>query len=516
MRLIKILRDRVQIRTDLSEFEDIRIGDLMEIGDSDVKLATIVTSMSDMDTAAPAEDEEDFLLSQSMTMLECSIVGTLRDGIFEKSVSRYPTMSVEARRLEGHDLQLFTTADLFHDFVIGEYAECGVLAAVNGNRFFQRHSCIVGNTGSGKSETVAKILEEVSSLPGANLILFDIHGEYGHLSYVDNIKFGEEMDFPAWMFGLRDMAANILKIKEESATVAMTALRKCYQVLCPDGNEGKPIYFDYGQLISQMKLLNAEEVFTGEVYKTGDKAGMYKTVKGELNGKLSGVINTLESKLHDKRYDFLFMQHGPEYLYELAKRLLGGDKPVRNIDLSGIPHDIALPIIGAVTKLVYELQKASGRKDRPLTLVCDEAHVYIPTSFQLSASERRLVEVFEDIAKEGRKFGVTLLVASQRPSELNKTIMAQCANFIVMKLNNENDKAMIKGMLPDGSDSIIDETTMFAPGEAVIVGDAAQLPLKAKIALAQERPRSRTIDFWDEWAERKQFDAEGAVDAYLQ
>ncbi len=517
MRLIKILRNRVQIRTDSGEFSDVRIGDLMSVGDSNVTLAVMVASVSDADTTALAEEEEDYLLPpSSMMVLDCSIIGSIRDGAFEKVVSRYPTMAVDVKQIEGGSLQYLTTSDLFHDFIIGEYVESGVAAAVNGNRFFQRHSCIVGNTGAGKSETVASILEKAASRSGANLILFDLHGEYGHFSYVDNIKFGKEMDFPIWMFGLRDMAANILKVKEESATVAMSALRRCYRNLCPNGNEGKPEYFDYDRLIGEIKLLNAEEVSTGEVYKSGDKAGMYKTIKGELNGKLGGIINTMEEKLHDKRYSFLFTQHGPEYLYELANRLIGGDRPVRNIDLSGVPHDVAVAVVGAVTKTVYEIQKASGRKDRPLTFVCDEAHVYIPANFQLSASERRLVEIFENIAKEGRKFGVTLLVASQRPSELNKTIMAQCANFIVMKLNNENDKAMMKSMLPDGSCSIIDETTMFAPGEAVVVGDAAQIPLKVKVQLAKERPQSRTVDFWDEWAEEKPFDASVAVDAYLQ
>lgn len=149
-------------------------------------------------------------------------------------------------------------------------------------------------------------------------------------------------------------------------------------------------------------------------------------------------------------------------------------------------------------------------------IVCDEAHVYIPDNLQLAASEKRMVGVFENIAKEGRKFGVTLLVASQRPSELNKTIMAQCANFIVMKLNNEADKTIIKGMLPDGNEDIVDETTMFAPGEAIMIGDASPMPLKVKVQLAKVRPRSRTVDFWDEWAAGKRdIDYSNVVTEYL-
>ena len=151
----------------------------------------------------------------------------------------------------------------------------------------------------------------------------------------------------------------------------------------------------------------------------------------------------------------------------------------------------------------------------PITLVCDEAHVYIPNDFQLSASERRMVGTFEEIAKEGRKFGITLFPASQRPSELNKTIMAQCANFIVSKLNNENDKSMIKGMLPEGDASVVDATSTFRPGEVLIIGDAVPIPLKIQVCLAKERPQSRTIDFWDEWSKGKRTSMDEAIKAYM-
>ena len=128
-----------------------------------------------------------------------------------------------------------------------------------------------------------------------------------------------------------------------------------------------------------------------------------------------------------------------------------------------------------------------------------------------------MVEIFENIAKEGRKFGITLFVASQRPSELNKTIMAQCANYIVMKLNNENDKTMIKGMMADGSSGVIDSVTMFSPGDCLVVGDACPIPLKIHVGLARERPQSRTIAFWDEWKEgQKDADCSAYLEEYLE
>ena len=93
--------------------------------------------------------------------------------------------------------------------------------------------------------------------------------------------------------------------------------------------------------------------------------------------------------------------------------------------------------------------------------------------------------------------------------------MAQCANFIVSKLNNENDKSMIKGMLPDGSEDVINSTTTFSPGEVLLIGDAVPIPIKIKVSLAKERPQSRTIEFWDRWNQKQDFDFEKEIHAYM-
>lgn len=516
MKLIKILSDRIQIKTDEFEFFDARINDLISVSDGTVTLVTTVSIMTDSDTSSPLDGEDYISCPESIKMLECSIIGCIKEGKFYKAIDEYPTTNITADKITLEKFASMIGCSV-SGFQIGEYCTYKCPAVIDGNRFFQRHACIVGNTGSGKSETVARILEETAKLPGANIIVFDIHGEYSHISYVDNIKVGEGIDFPIWLFGLRDMAANLLKIKEESATVAMSALRKCYNKICPEGNEGKPVWFDYRALFTEMCKLNTQEVNTGDVYKSGDKAGMYKTVKGELNGKLTGIVNSMETMLHDRQYSFLFAPYGKDYLLGLMSRILCGEKPVKNIDLSDVPHDIAISIIGVLTKLIYGIrQSTDSGNTSPITLVCDEAHVYIPDNMHLSASEKRMTEIFENIAKEGRKFGVTLFVASQRPSELNKTIMAQCANFIVGKLNNENDKSMIKGMMPDGSESVIDSTTMFSPGDVLIVGDAAPIPMKIHVQLANERPRSRTIDFWDEWKKDRRMDVDAALLHYLE
>ena len=522
MKLVKILPDKIQIKTDDAEFKNSRLNDLISVSDGEVELVTMITAITDNDASIPLA-EDDFLadLQGSVKMIECSIFGSLVDGAFKQQIDRYPSVNVAIKSISEHEFGVMLAVDAVlrnTSFKIGKYASYDNDAYIDGNKFYQRHSCIVGNTGCGKSETVTKIIEETANNTNCNIVIFDIHGEYGKLSYVDNIKMGE-VPFPIWMLGFSDMVANILKVKEDN-TVAMSALRKAYYAQEPhkEKNEGKPTWFDFVFMAAYIETLNREVVETGEFYKTGDKAGQAKTIKGDYNGKLSGLVNNINTFLSDKRYQFLFGNESENYLYSFLNRIMGGDKPVKNIDLSDIPHDIAVLIIGAITKLIYNIQLMQKPGEiKPITLVCDEAHVYIPVDFQLSASQRRMVEIFENIAKEGRKFGITLFVASQRPSELNKTIMAQCANYIVMKLNNENDKTMIKGMMPDGSSGVIETVTMFQPGDALVIGDAAPIPMKVHVELAKERPQSGTINFWDEWKEGKRIESvDSQLAEYLQ
>lgn len=518
MKLIKMLPDRVQIKSNDKDFLKCHLNDLIRISDGTVELVTMISCLTDTDTDMSFEDDVFFPSVPSIKNIECSIIGSIVNGKFTNAIDKYPTTDVTAEIIEDKEFEKILESNNTSSFELGNYANYECSARVDGNKFYQRHSCIVGNTGSGKSETVAKIIEETVKNTNCNIVVFDIHGEYSKLSYVDSIEIGKDFPFPIWMLGFQSMCANILKLKEESATVAMSALRKAYYYQCPDSNEGKPFHFNFKEILSYLQALNVEQVETGEFYKTGDKAGMAKTVKGDYNGKLSSVINTMETLLSDKRYSFLFADESEKYLYTFINRIMGGEKCVKNIDLSNIPHDVAIIIIGVITNLIYNVQlhQKSG-EIKPITLVCDEAHVYIPVDFQLSASQRRIVDIFENIAKEGRKFGITLFVASQRPSELNKTIMAQCANFIVMKLNNENDKTMMKGIMSDGSSGVIETTTMFLPGDALVIGDCIPIPLKIHVDLADERPQSKTINFWDEWKKKKkEFNCEKYISEYMR
>jgi DNA helicase HerA-like ATPase len=138
----------------------------------------------------------------------------------------------------------------------------------------------------------------------------------------------------------------------------------------------------------------------------------------------------------------------------------------------------------------------------PVCLVCDEAHLYLPVRSDTDAAAKRALDTFERIAKEGRKYGVSLLVVSQRPSDVSKTILSQCNNFIALRLTNEQDQSAVKSVMPDSMAGIADVLPLLDIGEAIILGDAVLLPSRIKLDKPTATPLSLTKNFWREWAEK--------------
>jgi DNA helicase HerA-like ATPase len=513
MQLVKIFGDRIQIRSDLKQLMDTKINDLLLLTDGNIKIVCSVVGLTQSDASFASEGEEDYLDEFTGTnTIECNIIGSLVNGRFEKAIDNYPTTKVEISNIDLPLFEQMITYDKSTSFDVGRYASYDTRAFIDGNKFFQRHSAVIGNTGSGKSFTVTTMLEKIAKLKGSNVIVFDLHGEYSGLSFVKKIQFSNDFLFPFWMLSFSDIYSVFLKIKEETSTVQISALRKAFfKARESEESEDKPIYFNPTFFVAELERLNDEEEFTGEYYKTGDRAGQAKTVKGEYNGKLSILVNLLHEKLIDERYGFMFGNSNQLCLNSLLDKILNiNEKNVKVIDLSNLPHEIIPVVIGVLAKLIYQMQLVQDKEKRiPLNMVCDEAHVYIPSdNFKLGASQRRLLDIFEKIAKEGRKFGTSLTIVSQRPSELNKTITAQCANFLVLKMSNANDKQMINDMLAEGSKHILDAVSLFKPGDGIIIGDSTPIPLKIKIDKPKEEPNSNTINFWEIWLKENRIDVD--------
>lgn len=234
-------------------------------------------------------------------------------------------------------------------------------------------------------------------------------------------------------------------------------------------------------------------------------------VRGEKNEpyleqftRLLGRINT---KTEDRRLGFLFNPPDEtqqiDWLNRLAERLLSGTKNqkdnnggIKIVDFSDVPSDVLPLIVSLLANVIFTAcQWMSIEKRHPVCLFCDEAHLYLPVRSNSDSSDPISEKIFERIAKEGRKFGVGLVVISQRPSEVNRTILSQCNNLVAMRLTNGDDQSVIKSLLPDNLGGFGELLPILDTGEALVVGDAILLPTRVRVALPNCRPNSKTVNF---------------------
>jgi len=234
---------------------------------------------------------------------------------------------------------------------------------------------------------------------------------------------------------------------------------------------------------------------------------------GTLNGKLINFINRLENKIYDKRLDFLVGSKTKGVTFKDTLESIIGYKNeskanITIFDVSGIPFEVLSICVSLISRLIFEIgyynkkyRKKNGQEQNvPILVVYEEAHKYAPRS---SLSKYRASkEAIERIAKEGRKYGVTLLLASQRPSEISETIFSQCSSFISMRLTNKEDQNFVKRLLPDTVGDITNILPSLTEGEALLIGDAISVPSLVKIDPCEMPPSSSDIKYLDEWRDK--------------
>jgi hypothetical protein len=175
---------------------------------------------------------------------------------------------------------------------------------------------------------------------------------------------------------------------------------------------------------------------------------------------------------------------------------------IKVVDFSEVPSDVLPVMLGIVARLIYYLQFwMPDEKRHPVALICDEAHIYLPRD-KGNPNQQRALDNFEKIAKEGRKYGVALMIVSQRPSDVSATILSQCNNVMALRLTNSNDISAVKNMMPESMTSFMEMLPVLDIGEALVVGDAVLLPSRIRINQPAEPPLSATIDFWTEWSRK--------------
>lgn len=467
-------------------------------------------------------------------VVKITLIGTLldkfgtRENIFKRTLESVPEITAQCYIMNNEDLSNFMSVlsvnseGKDNSLKIGNYTlNKDATAYLDGNRLFQKHAVIVGSTGSGKSCTVATLIEEIAKLQSSNAVVFDIHGEYEPIigENIKHFKIAGPSDgvsdgfiyLPYWLLTYEEMISMMIDRSDNNApNQAMIFSRTVYKCkkdylisvgksdIVDDITIDSPTPYDIKTLLDELNAINSEVV-------PGAKAG--STKKGDFNGTLSRFIQRLENKVSDKRLNFLFSSDESllnyDYMVELCSNLMlpaSSNGGVKIIDFSEVPSDVLPLVVSLVARLIFSVQQWTDReKINPIAIFCDEAHLYIPQNTK-QGIEAQSLNSFERIAKEGRKYGIGLVVITQRPSEVDRTVLSQSSNFIAMRLTNADDQNVIKKLLPDSLGNFGELLPILDVGEALIVGDASLLPSRINVNKPNPEPNSATIGFWSEWS----------------
>jgi hypothetical protein len=486
-----------------------------------------------------AKDDPEATLPEN-NLVRVALIGTLVDkeglkkSVFKRTLETVPEIDADCFSLEGQRLTNFMqvislVSNDGPQLDLGRYAlDEDARAFLNGNRLFQRHAIVVGSTGSGKSYTTARLLDQIAELPQANAILFDIHGEYQtldsdeyrHLRIAGPGDIGKDLGLaegvlhlPFWLLGYEALVALFVDRSDQNAPNQAMLMTRCITdakraMLNPELHADilanftidSPVPFNIDTVYGELTELNQQMVQGAR----GDKQGPYYD-------KLSRLIARFEAKRNDRRLGFIF-QPPPAcmdmaWLSSATHFLIGsrgsqadGKGGIKIINFSEVPSDILPLMVSLIARLIFTVSQWTPPNNRhPIALFCDEAHLYIPERASSESADEISVGIFERIAKEGRKYGVGLVVISQRPSEVNRTVLSQCNNVIAMRLTNGDDQSVIKRLLPDSLGGFGDLLPVLDIGEAPVVGDASLLPTRVIVSKPRFTPNSATVDFWDRW-----------------
>lgn len=397
------------------------------------------------------------------------------------------------------------------------------------------------------------------SKKNSHVIIFDIHSEYSSAFTVDESeKFNlnkldvDNLKLPYWLMNAEELESIFIESNEQNSHNQLSQFKHAVILNKEKHNPeldkvtyDSPVFFSIEEVynyIYNKNNLTAYEKNSLKYFATLDDEIEYSeerlwhkidflsstgnskhetlgakiSKEGGFNGEFDRFISRLETKLNDKRLAFLLKpvkdddtSFKTNDFSEVIKQFLGYiDKSnVTVVDLSGIPFEVLSITVSLISRLMFDFafhyskirHSINKTNDIPFLIVCEEAHNYIPKTggAEFKASKKSI----ERIAKEGRKYGLSLMVVSQRPSEVSETIFSQCNNFIAMRLTNRVDQNYIKALLPDSSSSLIDLLPSLNQGEAFVVGDSVIIPSLVQLPKPNPEPKSASIDTYKEWAE---------------
>ena len=440
---------------------------------------------------------------------------TTRETKFFRGVRTYPVLGEAAYNMSPLELSTIFNREGEACIDVGRLQQDNsIIAKVRVDDLLSKHFAILGSTGSGKSCTVALVLQAIlDANPQGHVVLFDPHNEYSK-SFGDKAEAitGDTLDLPLWIFDFVEtcelLCSDIEDHAREEEEILHDVILKAKQLF--DRSLQK------NDVSSQLNLDDLEAELQRSTHISLDSPVPYrirdvvKLVDHNM-GKLENANNLapykrlkrrINSIIADPRYGFIFKnQTSPRPIEDLVGRIFRlpvNGKPISCLDFSSIPSEMLNIVVSVVSRLAFELATWSERK-LPILLVCEEAHRYIPKDRNLGFHSTR--RIISRIAKEGRKYGVSLAIVSQRPSELEPSTLSQCSTIFSMRLSNEVDQKFVEAAVPDGATELLSFLPSLGVAEAMVFGESVNLPMRVILnnLAAEFRPHSSSAQFTELW-----------------
>lgn len=419
---------------------------------------------------------------------------------FKRGVTRYPVPGALVYPATTEDLRQVYASDGRSAVTIGKvYPTKDIRAGLYVDAMLGKHFALLGSTGTGKSTSAALILHRIcQSAPEGHIVMIDPHGEYsaafrqtGLILDVSNLQ------MPYWLMNFEEHCEILLTSDGNERQVDADILAKCLLVAR-----------NKSRLAENMGKITADSPIP---YLLSDLATEIQNQMGKLDKSTNSapymrIKNKLEELKGDPRYQFMFsgMLVGDTMAEFIGKifRMPSGGKPISIIDVSGVPSDVTSTVVAVLSRLVFDFA-IWGReeKTRPVLLVCEEAHRYVPN--EKNADGSSVGNVLSRIAKEGRKYGISLGLITQRPSDLAEGVLSQCGTIISMRLNNDRDQAFVKAAMPEGARGFLDSIPALRNRECIICGEGVAIPIRVSFDHLEEskRPASEDPSFVELWNE---------------
>ncbi len=432
---------------------------------------------------------------------------------FRRGVTRYPIPGCAILPVSTDDMRaIFAADDSAHVEIGTVYPTDDIRGALYIDPMLSKHFAILGSTGTGKSTAVALILHRISLLsPEGHIVMIDPHGEYsaafkscGELFNVDNLQ------LPYWLLNFEEHCEVLLTTDGAERQRDADILAKCLLAARLKGKAAEslgkvtvdsPIPY----LLSDLNTILVNEM--GKLDRAGDTLPFQR---------LKTKLDELKS---DPRYSFMFsgmlVSDSMGSFISKLFRLPSNGRPISIIDVSGIPSEVTSVVVSVLARMVFDYAIWSRTEaQRPLLLVCEEAHRYVPKDE--NASGQAVRKILERIAKEGRKYGVSLGLITQRPSDLAEGVLSQCGTIIAMRLNNERDQACVRAAMPEGARGFLDAIPALRNRECIVCGEGVAIPIRVRFdnLEPEKRPASSDPSFAELW--RQTGDEAGIIDRTIK